>query len=188
MFLDGALRWASAGFNINEQHTRQAPIVRAIPYLDGKAIKIDAAVPDTQRGRDAITNIREGVYTGLSVEFYAEQEEYRQSMRVIKRGILGGAALVDRASYGGSVVEVPRTSGHSREPEGLPMAVTLTIHELLPAMRLTASIMETPDPAIASIVLNMLDVATAQIEEYAPWRQRPFRTSRQYVTAAGCGK
>ncbi len=78
----------------------------AIPYLDGKAIKIDAAVPDTQRGRDAITNIREGVYTGLSVEFYAEQEEYRQSMRVIKRGILGGAALVDRASYGGSVVEV----------------------------------------------------------------------------------
>ena len=27
-------------------------------------------------------------------------------MRVIKRGILGGAALVDRASYGGSVVEV----------------------------------------------------------------------------------
>ena len=106
MFLDGALRWASAGFNINEQHTRQAPIVRAIPYLDGKAIKIDAAVPDTQRGRDAITNIREGVYTGLSVEFYAEQEEYRQSMRVIKRGILGGAALVDRASYGGSVVEV----------------------------------------------------------------------------------
>ena len=77
-----------------------------IPYLDGNAIKIDAQVPDTQRGRDALTNIREGVYTGLSVEFYAEREEYRQSMRVIKRGILGGAALVDVPSYGASLVEV----------------------------------------------------------------------------------
>ena len=106
MFVDGALRWPELGFNINEQHNRQSPIVRAIPYLDGKAIKIDAKVPDTQRGRDAITNIREGVYTGLSIEFGAEQEEYRQGLRIIKRGILGGGALVDRASYGGSVVEV----------------------------------------------------------------------------------
>ena len=55
------------------------------------------------------------------------------------------------------------------------MAVTLTIHELLPAMRLTASITETPDPAIASIVLNMLDVATAQIEEYAPLAPTPVQ-------------
>ena len=106
MFLEGALRWPEAGFNINEQHDRRQNVARAIPYLDGKAIKIDAKVPDTQRGRDALTNIREGVYTGLSIEFYAEQEEYRQSLRIIKRGILGAAALVDRASYGGSVVEV----------------------------------------------------------------------------------
>ena len=106
MFLDGALRWPELGFNINEQHNRQSPIVRAVPYLDGKAIRIDAKVPDTQRGRDAITNIREGVFTGLSIEFGAEQEEYRGALRIIKRGILGAAALVDRASYGGSVVEV----------------------------------------------------------------------------------
>ena len=31
MFLDAALRWPELGFNINEQHNRQAPIVRAIP-------------------------------------------------------------------------------------------------------------------------------------------------------------
>ena len=106
MFLEGALRWPEGGFNINEQHNRQAAVVRAIPYLDGKAIKIDAKVPDTQRGRDALTNIREGVYTGLSIEFGAELEEYRGALRIIKRGILGAAALVDRSSYGGSVVEV----------------------------------------------------------------------------------
>ena len=58
--------------------------MRAIPaHLDGKAIKIDAPVPDTQRGRDALTNIREGAYTGLSLEFAAEQEEYRGALRII---------------------------------------------------------------------------------------------------------
>ena len=106
MFEAGALRWPALGFNINEQHNRQAAVARVIPFLDGDTLKIDAPVPDTQRGRDALTNIREGVYTGLSVEFFAEREEYRQSMRVIKRGILGGAALVDVPSYGASLVEV----------------------------------------------------------------------------------
>lgn len=106
MFLDNALRWPEAGFNVNEQHNRQAAVVRVLPYLDGREIKIDARVPDTQRGRDAITNIREGVYTGLSVEFAAERERFEGGLRIITQGILGGAALVDRASYGGSLVEV----------------------------------------------------------------------------------
>ena len=68
MFLDGALRWPELADSTSMSSTTGSrPIVRAIPYLDGKAIKIDAKVPDTQRGRDAITNIREGVYTGLSM-------------------------------------------------------------------------------------------------------------------------
>ena len=106
MFRDGALSWPELGILVNEQHNRQANIVRAMPYLEGKAIKIDAPVPDTQRGRDAITNIRAGVYTGLSVEFGAQQVEHRAGLRIIRRGILGAAALVDRASYDGSIVEV----------------------------------------------------------------------------------
>ena len=53
------------------------------------------------------------------------------------------------------------------------MAVDLTIHTLLPAMRLTASITETPDTTIALIVLNMLDVAKAEIELYAPLSPTP---------------
>ena len=107
MFLEGALRWPELGFNINEQHNRQSPIVRAVPFLDGKAIRIDAKVPDTatRYGMRLPTSARVS-YTGLSIEFGAEQEEYRQGLRIIKRGILGAAALVDRASYGGSVVEV----------------------------------------------------------------------------------
>ena len=44
---------------LNEQHNRQAPIMRFTPELDGKELRIDAALPDTQRGRDAATMIKE---------------------------------------------------------------------------------------------------------------------------------
>ena len=53
------------------------------------------------------------------------------------------------------------------------VGVDLTIHELLVAMRLSASLTETPDTAIALIVLNMLDVATAAISQYAPLAPTP---------------
>ena len=55
------------------------------------------------------------------------------------------------------------------------MAVDITIHQLLPAMRLTASITETPDTTIALIVLNMLDVAKGEIERYAPLAPTPVQ-------------
>ena len=45
-FMRGALAWAEAGIVINEQHNRAAPIVRAVPFLDGDALKIDAALAE----------------------------------------------------------------------------------------------------------------------------------------------
>ena len=73
----GALTWPKEGILINEMHNRQAPILRAVPYLDGDEVKIDTPVPNTTRGRDAVTNIREGVWTGLSVEFHSRSEGRR---------------------------------------------------------------------------------------------------------------
>ena len=61
VFARASLSWPAEGIVINEQHNRLAPILRAIPFLDGDEVKIDAPVPNTTRGRDAITNIREGV-------------------------------------------------------------------------------------------------------------------------------
>ena len=107
VFLPGALKWPAAGVIVNEQHNRQAPILRAVPTLAGNAVQIDAPIPDTQRGRDAATNIRAGVYTGLSVEFHAEDEtRSADGTREIRAAVLGGAGLVDSASYTGSRVEV----------------------------------------------------------------------------------
>ena len=106
VFKRGALTWPKEGILINEQHNRQAPILRAVPYLDGDEVKIDAPVPNTTRGRDAVTNIREGVWTGLSVEFHSRSEGRRGNLREIRSAYLGAAALVDSGAYGGSKVEV----------------------------------------------------------------------------------
>ena len=106
VFARGALSWPKEGIVINEQHNRQAPILRAIPYIDGDEVKIDAAVPNTARGRDAVTNIRAGVLTGLSVEFRSKAEGRRGNLREIRSAILGAAALVDTGAYSGSTVEV----------------------------------------------------------------------------------
>ena len=44
----------------------------------------------------------------------------------------------------------------------------LTVHQMLPAIRLAASITETPNPTVADIVLRMMDAAEEEIREYAP--------------------
>ena len=103
-FAPGALHWPDAGIVLNEQHNRQAPILRFTPELDGKELRIDAALPDTQRGRDAATMIKNGTMTGLSIEFRAEQEGRAAGVRQIRRAHLSAAAaLVDSPSYGTSV-------------------------------------------------------------------------------------
>ena len=69
VFAPGALQWPADGIILNMQHDRQAPIMRFTPELDGAELRIDAALPDTQRGRDAATMVRNGTFTGLSIEF-----------------------------------------------------------------------------------------------------------------------
>ena len=102
-FAPGSLHWPDTGIVLNEQHNRQAPIMRFTPALDGKELRIDAALPDTQRGRDAATMIKNGTMTGLSIEFRSELEGRSAGVREIRRAHLAAAALVDSPSYGTSV-------------------------------------------------------------------------------------
>ena len=106
IFTRGALSWPEHGIVINEQHNRASPIIRTVPFLEGDDVRIDVALPDTQRGRDAGIMVRNGTLTGLSAEFYARQEGRRGGLREIRGGLLVAAGLVDRASYAGSKVEV----------------------------------------------------------------------------------
>ena len=106
VFARGALTWPEDGILINEMHQRRAPILRAIPYIDGDAVKIDAPVPNTARGRDCLENIRAGVWGGLSIEFQSRAEGRRGNLREIRSAYLGAAALVDAGSYASAKVEV----------------------------------------------------------------------------------
>jgi len=99
---------------LNEQHNRQAPIMRFTPQEAEGRVLIDAALPDTQRGRDAATMIREGTFTGLSVEFRAVRESSRAGVREVEAARLVAAALVDSPSYPASRVEVRQRSARRR--------------------------------------------------------------------------
>ena len=106
VFLDGALSWPEDGIVINEQHNRSAPILRALPVVEGRAVMISQAFPNTQRGRDAATNVREKLFTGLSIEFRSQKETYVGTERRISLARLYGAALVSDPAYTGSKIDV----------------------------------------------------------------------------------
>ena len=99
MFASGSLNWPEGGIILNEQHNRQAPIIRFTPEVRENEVKIDIALPDTQRGRDAALMVKNGTMRGLSIEFNARDEENRAGVRVVKNAVLKAAALVDDGSY-----------------------------------------------------------------------------------------
>ena len=111
-FETDSLEWDERGILINEQHNRQAPIVRAVPFVEGSEVKIRQSLPNTTRGRDAAVNLREGVFTGLSVEFKTIRHAVKRGMRAIAKARLVGAGLVDSPSYSGATVEVRESGLH----------------------------------------------------------------------------
>ena len=104
----GSLTWPERGVVLNESHDRTQLIKRFTPYLEGAELRVDFPLPPTQRGRDAATMVRDGTFTGLSMEVARDSivATYRAGVRHITRGKLVAAALVDEAAFLGSVVDV----------------------------------------------------------------------------------
>ena len=104
IFAPGSLAWPDAGVIMNEQHNRLAPIMRVLPEDRDGSLVIDQRLPNTQRGNDAATMIRDGTLTGLSAEFRALSEDrLPDGTRRITSGQLVGIGLVDSPSYRTSV-------------------------------------------------------------------------------------
>ena len=112
MFARGSLSWPEDGIILNRQHNRGQPIARIIPELVGDELRIDLPLPDTVAGRDAAVEVKNGTLSGLSIEFRSARESRRGGLRVIDRGELRAAGLVDSADYG-NLVEV-RSTGRRR--------------------------------------------------------------------------
>ena len=113
LFADGSLTWPPEGIILNLSHDRKQPVMRFTPELRDRQLIVDVALPDTARGRDAATMVRERTLRGLSVEFRAEQVGRRGAVREIRRARLIAAGLVDDASYGNGV-EIRRALDYER--------------------------------------------------------------------------
>ena len=103
-----SLSWEPNGIVLNEMHDRQQAIKRFTPYLDGAELRVDFPLPPTQKGRDAAYMVRDGTYTGLSMEVARDSivATYQKGVRYVSKGRLIAAALVDKAAFSGSVVDV----------------------------------------------------------------------------------
>ena len=127
-FGQDAFHWNQQdGILIRELHPQRGgpevpPIMRAMPYLEGRELRINAPLPNTARGRDVAESMKGPLplYGGLSVEFAPERETRQGGLRLITRAYLGGAALVLRGAYPESTVEVRSEAGLI-----LPSAVTM---------------------------------------------------------------
>ena len=114
VFEDGALTWPRDGIVLRRQHVREAPIARIVPEVRGRAVVLDAPLPDTAAGRDAVREVRDGLLRGLSIEFHAKRDRIAGGVRRISAAALTGAGLVDDPSYQGSRVEVRQRAGRRR--------------------------------------------------------------------------
>ena len=113
-FASDSLHWPDDGIVLRRQHARSAPIMRIVPVVRGGAVVVDAPLPDTQAGRDAAVEVRNGTLAGLSVEFRAERERQHGGIREIQGAILTGAGLVDRGAYDSATVELRGRGGRRR--------------------------------------------------------------------------
>lgn len=107
VFAAGSLDWDKAGVVLNRQHNRGEPIARIVPTVDGDRVVVDHVLPDTRAGRDAATEVRSGLMTGLSAEVQVhENRRDSDGRRLIERATLAGAAIVDRAAFESTAVTV----------------------------------------------------------------------------------
>ena len=100
LFSKNSLSWPESGIILNLSHDRKQPLMRIIPEVRENSVIVDQPLPDTSRGRDVATMVRDGTLAGLSVEFQTQEEGERDGLRDVIRARLTAAAVVDCGDYG----------------------------------------------------------------------------------------
>ena len=107
VFESGSLSWAEGGIILNRQHQRGSPILRFTPVEVEGRLTIDAPIPKTTAGADALAELTgpQPLFKGLSIEFRAVRQTIVSGVRRISEAVLTGAGLVDSPSYSQATVE-----------------------------------------------------------------------------------
>ena len=164
LFEDGAFHWRETGIVIREQHNRAAPIVRAMPYLEGRELRVNVPVAEhaTRAGRRyrhargnpavlwPIRRIQQR--TGNPAERVA-----RDNPRVPGRGQLGRHAILPIFHRRGTGRIRP-----IRSTEHIYMAVTITRADLAARIRLGRT------PTELNEADQILAYATEAVTRHAP--------------------
>ena len=105
VFAVGSIRWPSEGVRLLAEH-RGREVMTFQPALDGAALRVDAALPDSAIGREVAAEVRSGRKGALSIEFYATQEAQVQGVREVRGALMDAAAVVAAGAYDQARVEV----------------------------------------------------------------------------------
>ena len=110
-FRPGCMKWTSP--LVNFQHDRTRPLARlhfGLELTDGpSALRAEVRLPDTQEGKDTATLVKAGILRGLSAEFRAYEEEWKNpDEREIIEAELLGLAIVDDPAHGTATIEEVR--------------------------------------------------------------------------------
>lgn len=94
---------------LNIMHRRDRPLARSgggLDILDSEtALRIEATLPTTAEGNDAIQLIQSGVYRGLSIEAAVRRTRVSGGVIEVLDARLRGVALVDRPAYKSALVD-----------------------------------------------------------------------------------
>ena len=104
VFEASALKW-DGPLILNRQHERKNPILKFTPIESEGRVLIDVELPSTSAGRDALSEIRSGLFESLSIEFKSIKESFVGGCRRISEAVLTGAALCDSGAYEAAKVE-----------------------------------------------------------------------------------
>ena len=105
VFAVGSIRWPSDGVRLLAEH-RGREVMTFQPALDGAALRVDVALPDSALGREVAAEVRSGRKGALSIEFYATQEAQVQGVREVRSALMDAAAVVAAGAYDQARVEV----------------------------------------------------------------------------------
>ena len=102
-----SLVWPDTGIVINEGHDRAQAIIRALPFVKDDEVRFDFQMPDTMRGRDACTSIRNKTLDRAQcASFKSLQEGRRDGLRIITQARLLRPLWLTLPPTAASTVEV----------------------------------------------------------------------------------
>ena len=111
--------YLSPSISLNVQHDRSRVLVDrlgdAFAVNDSPdALRVRVELPDTELGREAAADVRDGRLGGWSSEFRALEENDVGGVRVVTSAVLEGIGLVGSPAYKNSSVEIRKRIADGR--------------------------------------------------------------------------